>query len=98
MIRTYVDPGFRSLSPTFAGLNSPVRVGPNQPRHEAWPSQVARAGGRSWLARSAGLLLAWSERARQRRDLLRFDDHLLRDIGLTRAEALAEAEKPFWRA
>jgi uncharacterized protein YjiS (DUF1127 family) len=69
MTRTYVDPGFRSLSPTFAGLTSPVRVGPNQ-------RPVTRAGGRSWLARSADLLLAWSERARQRRELLRFDDHL----------------------
>jgi uncharacterized protein YjiS (DUF1127 family) len=91
MTRTYVDSGFRSLSSTFAGLTSPVRVGPGQ-------RPATRAGGRSWLARSADLLLVWSERARQRRELLRFDDHLLRDVGLTRAEALAEAAKPFWRA
>jgi uncharacterized protein YjiS (DUF1127 family) len=91
MTRTYVDPGFRSLSSTFAGLTSPVRVGPSQ-------RPATRAAVRSWLARSADLLLAWFERARQRRELLRFDDHLLRDIGLTRADALAEAAKPFWRA
>jgi uncharacterized protein YjiS (DUF1127 family) len=91
MTRTYVDSGFRSLSSTFAGLILPVRAGASR-------RPATRAGGRSWFARSADQLLTWSERARQRRELLRFDDHLLRDVGLTRAEALAEAAKPFWRA
>ncbi len=35
---------------------------------------------------------------RQRRQLARLEDHLLRDIGLTRAAALAEAERPLWDA
>jgi hypothetical protein len=35
---------------------------------------------------------------RQRRDLARLDDHMLRDIGLTRAEALTEAQRPAWDA
>jgi uncharacterized protein YjiS (DUF1127 family) len=26
------------------------------------------------------------------------EDHLLRDVGLTRLQAEAEANKPFWRA
>jgi uncharacterized protein YjiS (DUF1127 family) len=43
-------------------------------------------------------LLIWHERARQRRALLRLDDHLRRDIGHSRDEALCEAAKPFWRA
>jgi uncharacterized protein YjiS (DUF1127 family) len=34
---------------------------------------------------------------RQRRVLTQLDDRSLRDIGLTRAEALREAGKPFWR-
>jgi len=43
-------------------------------------------------------LLLWHERARQRRALLRLDDHLRRDIDHSRDEALREAAKPFWRA
>jgi uncharacterized protein YjiS (DUF1127 family) len=30
--------------------------------------------------------------------LREFDDHMLRDIGITRLQATAEATKPFWRA
>jgi uncharacterized protein YjiS (DUF1127 family) len=41
--------------------------------------------------------LIWLERARQRRQLAELSDHMLRDIGLTRADAWAESEKPFWR-
>ena len=38
----------------------------------------------------------WMERSRQRQALLELDDHHLKDIGLSRTEALAEAKKPFW--
>jgi uncharacterized protein YjiS (DUF1127 family) len=40
----------------------------------------------------------WRERARGRAQLRTFDEHLLRDIGITRLQAAAEADKPFWRA
>lgn len=40
----------------------------------------------------------WAARHRQRRELRELDERLLRDIGLTRGEALREAAKPFWRA
>jgi uncharacterized protein YjiS (DUF1127 family) len=39
----------------------------------------------------------WAERTRQRRALALLSDHNLRDIGLTRAETLREARRPFWR-
>ena len=39
----------------------------------------------------------WRERARQRRVLAAMDDHLLKDIGLTRTDVGQEAGKPFWR-
>ena len=41
-------------------------------------------------------LLRWHELARQRRALMGMDDHMLKDIGLSRADALREAERPFW--
>jgi len=60
-----------------------------------------RARSRPWLAaliaRGVDLLLTWQERARQRRHLRSLDDHMLRDIGLSRADVEGEAGKPFWR-
>jgi uncharacterized protein YjiS (DUF1127 family) len=38
------------------------------------------------------------ERSRQRRQLLEMDDHELKDIGITRAEAELEGRKPIWKA
>jgi uncharacterized protein YjiS (DUF1127 family) len=40
----------------------------------------------------------WQQRAHGRQQLRAFDDHMLRDIGVTRLQAEAEATKPFWRA
>ena len=42
-------------------------------------------------------LLAWRDRARQRRQLQTMSDRLLNDIGLTRADTEHEASKAFWR-
>ena len=42
----------------------------------------------------------WISRSRQRRqlgELAEFDSDLLKDIGVSRKEALREAAKPFWR-
>jgi uncharacterized protein YjiS (DUF1127 family) len=39
----------------------------------------------------------WAERASQRRALAALDDPALKDIGVSRADAEAEAAKPFWR-
>lgn len=49
------------------------------------------------LAAAVDTLLEWLERERERRHLAALDHHLLRDIGLSRCDALAEADKPFWR-
>ena len=38
-----------------------------------------------------------SERSRQRQALAELDDHFLKDIGVTRQQAIAEAAKPFWK-
>ena len=49
------------------------------------------------IGRAVDLLLIWQQRARDRRQLESLSDHMLRDIGLTRADVYAEASKPFWR-
>jgi uncharacterized protein YjiS (DUF1127 family) len=49
---------------------------------------------------AVGLLRRWRERMRSRRQLAglcHLDDHILKDIGLTRSELLYEANKPFWQ-
>lgn len=43
-------------------------------------------------------LCVWQNRASQRRHLGSLDGRLLRDMGMTRAEADLEAAKPFWNA
>ncbi|MES9965026.1 MAG: DUF1127 domain-containing protein [Candidatus Sedimenticola sp. 20ELBAFRAG] len=45
----------------------------------------------------AQLLGCWSNRYRQRQLLRQLEDHILKDIGLSRVDAEAEAMKPFWR-
>ncbi len=42
-------------------------------------------------------LLLWQERESQRRQLMQMDARLLKDIGVSRAQARAEFDKPFWR-
>ncbi len=41
--------------------------------------------------------LAWAEVSRQRRALLALSDDMLKDIGISRAQANLEGSKPFWR-
>jgi uncharacterized protein YjiS (DUF1127 family) len=43
-------------------------------------------------------LCVWSDRVRQRRQLLSLSDQMLSDIGVSRADVFKECEKPFWRA
>ena len=43
------------------------------------------------------LLALWRERRQQRDQLRQMPEYLLLDIGLTEADALEEASKPFWR-
>ena len=54
------------------------------------------AGG--WLAQSYEQVLGWLDRMHQRRHLAQLSDHMLKDIGLTRADVEAEVSKPFWEA
>ena len=49
--------------------------------------------------RLSAIIRTWIERSRQRQALLKLaerNDYLLKDIGVSQAEAFHEAEKPFW--
>lgn len=48
------------------------------------------------MARAVDTLLMWQDRARQRYRLRQFDDRMLSDIGLSRADVDQESAKPFW--
>lgn len=64
-----------------------------------WPERirVALATIAGDVVRSIDILARCGERARERRKLLSLDDRMLKDIGIGRAEAWAEADKPVWR-
>jgi uncharacterized protein YjiS (DUF1127 family) len=58
----------------------------------------ASTGSRSRdTRRLLAVLAGWIERARQRRCLADLSDRSLKDIGISRYDALHEARKPFWR-
>ena len=58
------------------------------------------SGNRGWragLQRFWSRIEQWQQRAEQRKALLALDDRILKDIGITRADVVREAEKPFWK-
>ena len=60
-----------------------------------------RDAGSKLAAALYGILntpVVWQERASQRAHLASLEDHFLKDMRLSRADAAAEAAKPFWRA
>jgi uncharacterized protein YjiS (DUF1127 family) len=58
------------------------------------------AGGERFkraCVRFSDTLWLWQERARQRRHLRSLNDHMLKDLGLSRADVEHETAKPFWQ-
>jgi len=55
-----------------------------------------RAGLGRIAMRLLSTVLKWQDRANQRHLLRGMPDHMLKDIGLTRADVDGEASKPFW--
>ena len=83
-----------------------MSIGQPRSSHAALVQQSVDAGvraalrARSWrraLERACDRLLTWQERSRQRHQLASLSDHMLRDIGLTRADVMAETTKRFWQ-
>jgi len=63
--------------------------------HHDWIAFEPRVGT-VFATLRRGLREAW-RRQRSRHRIARLDDHALQDIGVSFAEAEAEANKPFWR-
>ena len=72
-------------------------VGARRPGGRA-PDAPARAPLGDRALEALLVAMAWSERRRQRRRLLELaaDPDFLSDVGLSRADALAEGRRPFW--
>jgi uncharacterized protein YjiS (DUF1127 family) len=60
-----------------------------------WHVSPHRLSG--FLSGVCAALREWRRRKNGRLELARLDERMLRDIGLTRAEADHEINKPFWR-
>jgi uncharacterized protein YjiS (DUF1127 family) len=70
--------------------------------HGALPASTSGASTRvaAFLLaahRMAQMVWVWCSRAETRREMSMLSDHVLRDIGLTRADVDREVMKPFWR-
>ena len=60
---------------------------------------VVTGYGSIWcrLAHVAGIVRLWRARSRGRRRLSELNDAALKDIGVSRVDAWAEVNTPFWR-
>ncbi|MDE2580241.1 MAG: DUF1127 domain-containing protein [Rhodospirillales bacterium] len=85
-------------SPIAAFLASDA---PSPPHGGAWALPLPRRGRApriaSWFGRVVAALSAAWRRQRSRARIAGLDAGLLKDIGVTFAEAEHEANKPFWR-
>lgn len=57
----------------------------------------SRINLRSAVCRAAEAVIAWQQRAYDRRLLAAMDERQRRDIGLARVDVWREVNKPFWR-
>lgn len=64
--------------------------------HSAAGSRPHVAAIRVALVAAAGQLLRWWQLAQQRHRLAQLDEFALKDIGVSRADAEREAQRPFW--
>lgn len=55
------------------------------------------SGKARWFEQARTQAATWLQRRRSRQALAELDGRLLRDIGLSPSEAIAECAMPFWR-
>ena len=66
---------------------------PRQPVRRNDAVRVVSDAGQHFV----GTLREWRRRSHERAELAKLDDRMLRDIGLTRADAEFLSNRPFWR-
>lgn len=66
-------------------------------RSQAGTARTAWPTAKRPVRRLGDLLLKWLQRTRERRQLDALAEHMLKDIGLSRADVEREVSKPFWR-
>jgi uncharacterized protein YjiS (DUF1127 family) len=76
-------------------MNTAAAFADTRPAH--WPTHAA-APAAGWIHSVSDLLARWLDASRSRQTLDHLDEHMLRDIGITRDEAQREARKFFWQA
>lgn len=78
-------------------INTATPPRPGMPAPAATSLRIAARSVLAVLSAVFEILMNWHEKARQRRQLLALSDDMLKDIGISRADASYEGSKPFWR-
>jgi uncharacterized protein YjiS (DUF1127 family) len=81
-----VDFGFQESAMSCNATTPSKRLRPPTP-----------AATRTPLARVADLILTWLQRSAERRQLHSLSDHMLKDMGLSRADVERETSKRYWQ-
>jgi uncharacterized protein YjiS (DUF1127 family) len=95
-----VRPGFPADLWVIRGRHPPIRLRVTAMSIQSFNSRSSHTGLPALVelfGDALTLAYGWRDRSRQRQALLRLDDHMLRDIGLSGADVEREASKPFWR-
>ena len=80
------------MATTARCINYQIR----QDRHPATTENLDLSSFKTVFARARARVRRWIQLSRQRRELAGLSDAILKDIGLSRADALREAARPFW--
>jgi len=67
----------------------------NKPKSEIKVLIISQV--RLWLITVMHLVQDWNERSCQRRELEQLSIYQLKDIGISKEDAIHEASKPFWK-
>lgn len=81
------------FEPNLPATGTVCKITPEQ-KHQLL--NLCLNGKRQWLNWVA-LLKQWRNVRKQRRELYSLSDHMLKDIGISRLDAIQESSKPFWK-
>ena len=97
MMRRNEQASFGLLYSAATAMMSPAhQVITRRPLYGQSPPVESRLETKPLAGWIGGLFQRWQQRTVERQALLALDDRMLRDIGLERADALSEGQKPFW--